>query len=390
MIAANPTELPLGDSPDLVLVPATPEERIKSIRLNSTAWKGRLDVETYIARENHLYQQRLVKDGLTCWLLVDRREPEGQRTILSSCETYKKKALLAHHGKVEDIATHGVGSVYCRPEHRGKGYAKRMMQELCTKLETWQMENEPRSRSLFSVLFSDIGKNFYAQFGWKPFPSSHISLPPISREEYDLSSRANLPKARTLVADDVRKCMCSDRVLQKERESLRAASEKTPIAHVAILPDFDHFVWHWAREEFYAEKLHDDQAPPLIKGAGEDKAKVYCAWNRNFGETPQDNTLFILRWVYDEPTTPEETEATAKAMAAILRRAQLEAHEWDMAKVDVWNPTPLLQKAVAMLDSPAELVHREKSSIASLRWTGAAQGLGEEVEWLWNEKYAWC
>src|SRR4051812_5837738 len=123
MIAAAVPDLPAGESPDLILVPATPAERIASIKLNSVAWKGPLDVETYIEREDHLMQQRLTRDGLTCWILVDRNEPVGGRTILSSCESYRKKALMAHDGQVEDVATHGVGSVYCRPEFRGKGYA---------------------------------------------------------------------------------------------------------------------------------------------------------------------------------------------------------------------------------------------------------------------------
>ncbi|KAI9930354.1 hypothetical protein ASPWEDRAFT_39207 [Aspergillus wentii DTO 134E9] len=395
MIAADLPDsiasLPQGDSPEIVLVPATPEERIKSLELNSIVWKGLLDIETYIARENHLHQQRLTRDGLTCWILVDRRQPVGDRTILSSCETYKKKALLAFNGKVEEVSTHGVGSVYCRPEFRGKGYAKRMVADLSMKLDTWQMEDEPRHRSLFTVLYSDIGKSFYAKYGWKPFLSSHISLPPISKEEYgrDIPG-ANLPKAKTLVANDVQASMCSDRILQKERELLRVASEKSPSAKVAISPNFDHFVWHWAREEFLAERMHPDREPPTIKGAGDDKSRVYCAWNRNFGETPQENTLYILRWVYDEPTTPEETEATSKAIAAVLRRAQLEAHEWNMAKVEFWNPTPLVQKAVHLLDPTTKLVHRENDSIASLKWTGDAQGFGKDVEWWWNEKYAWC
>lgn len=385
------TALPAGDSSDLVLVPATPEERIDSIKLNSVAFKGPLDMKTYIARENHLFQQRLTRDGLTCWILVDRKQPEGKRTILSSCETYKKSALLAYNGQLEDVSTHAVGSVYCRPEFRGQGYARRMTEELSRKLDTWQMEKERRGRSLFTVLWSDIGKKFYAQFGWKPYLSSHASLRPISREEYSQQvPGANLPTARALFAEDVRNCVCNDQVLEKERELLREASEKSSGAKIAITPDFDHYVWHWAREEFYADKLHSDRDPPVIKGAGEDKSKVYCVWNRNFGESPQENTLFILRWVYDEPTSPAESQATVEAMAAILRRAQLEAHEWNMATVEFWNPTPLLQKAVKMLDPRAEVVHREKSSIASLRWTGAEQGLGKDVEWVWNEKYAWC
>ncbi|OJJ66873.1 hypothetical protein ASPBRDRAFT_136811 [Aspergillus brasiliensis CBS 101740] len=396
MIAAdnsyfNGKELPQGDSPELVLVPATPRERIESIRLNSKAWQGRLDLESYIMRENHLYQQRLTKDGLTCWILVDRKEPEEHRTILSSCETYKKKAILAHDGTVEDVSTHGIGSVYCRPDFRGKGYAKRMMQELTKKIETWKMEAETRKCCLFTILFSDIGKDFYAQFGWQPFTSCHFALSPISEEIYaSANAQANFPKTRILAPEDVHDTICSEEVLQKERELLRAASQKSSVPRIAIAPNFEHFEWHWAREEFYAERMHPDRELPRAKGAGEDSAGVYCAWNRNFGETPEENTLYILRWVYDEPTSPEQGEKIIKAMAAVLRRAQLEAHRWNMATVEFWNPTPLLKKAVASLDPQAKIVHREKSSIACLRWTGAEHGLGANVEWHLNEKYAWC
>jgi GNAT superfamily N-acetyltransferase len=385
MIAKDTPSLPMGDSPDLILVPATPSERIASIRLNSIAWKGPLDIDTYIARENHLLQQRLTRDRLTCWILVDRTEPEGNRTILSSCESYKKKALLAHDGHVEDVGTHGVGSVYCRPEFRGKGYAKRMLEELSTKLDTWKMEKEARGRALFTILFSDIGKKFYAQFGWRPYLSSHLALPPAE----GVADGAGA-KTRDLYAHDVQSKMCSDVVLAKLRDQLQAASRKSTGAKVAIVPDFDHFVWHWAREEFFAQNMCSHRSPPVIKGAGNDDARVYCAWNRNFGEEPEDNVLYILRWVYDDPTTAEEEQKLVHAMADILKRAQQEAHDWNMHTVEFWNPTPLLQKAVALLDPDAQLVHREKSSISSLRWTGAEQGLGKDVEWFLNEKYTWC
>jgi len=383
MIAAEPPTLPAGESPDLILVPATASERIASIKLNSVAWKGPLDVETYIARENHLMQQKLTRDGLTCWILVDRNEPEDNRTILSSCESYRKIALLAHDGKTEKVSTHCVGSVYCRPDFRGKGYAKRMLEELSTKLETWEMEKEPRRSSIFTVLFSDIGKKFYAQFGWRPFSSSHMSL-------LASANGVDKPVTKDLFAEDVQKSLCSEEVLAKLHDQMLVASQKSTGAKIVILPNFDHYLWHWAREEFYAENLFPERSPPVVKGAGDDKAGVYCAWNRNFGALPEDNVLYILRWVYDEPTSPAEEQTTVQAMAAILRRAQQEAHEWNMSKVEFWNPTPLLQKAVALVDPKSELVHREKESISSLRWTGEKQGLGKDVEWWLNEKYTWC
>ncbi|KAL5048161.1 hypothetical protein BDW71DRAFT_25959 [Aspergillus fruticulosus] len=386
MIAAYAdTELPHGDSPQLTLVQATPKERIESIKLNSTEWKGPLDVDSYLAREDTLLQQRLTKEALICWVLVDCREPENARTILSSCETYKKTAIVARGGRVEEASAQGVGSVYCRPEFRGKGYAKRMLEELSKKMDAWQPEGVHSERPLFSILFSDIGKRFYAQFGWKPHPSSHFALAPISKEEYSVPSTT--PKVRVLRADDVQRCMCSASILEKEREILRAVSLRSSGPKVAIIPDFDHYLWHWAREEFYSQKLFPGSVIPKAKGAGDDAAKVYCAWNRTFGNTAEENTLYILRWVYNEPTSAEEAETTVKAMAAILRRAQLEAYEWNMARVTFWNPSPLLQRAVALLDPTAEIVHREKDSIAALRWSGNTE---ENVEWLLNEKYAWC
>ncbi|KAJ5610956.1 hypothetical protein N7510_007675 [Penicillium lagena] len=389
MIAADVTALPPGDSPDLILVPATPEERIASLKLNSVAWAGPLDLDTYIAREDHLFSQRLTRDGLTCWILVDRTQPEGQRTILSSCESYRKKALLAYDGQVEDVATHGIGSVYCRPEFRGKGYAKRMLEELSRQLDTWKMEKEPRKRALFTILFSDIGKNFYAQFGWRAYMSSHMALKPIA----DGSHTNGVPggaQTRDLFAEDVHTYICNDKVLTKLRDQMRVESQKKPGAKIAIMPDFDHFVWHWAREEFFSEAMLPNHAPPVIKGACDDQARVYCAWNRVFGDDPSANVLYILRWVYDDPTSPKEEEVIVHAMAAILRRAQREAREWNLRSVEFWNPTPLLQKAAALLDPDVQLVHREKSSISSLRWTGAEQGLGKDVEWMLNEKYTWC
>ncbi|ODM19585.1 hypothetical protein SI65_04570 [Aspergillus cristatus] len=389
----NTTPLPPGDSPSLILAPATPTERITVLKLNSAVWKGPLEVSAYIAREDHLKQQQLTGDRLTCWILVDRAQEPDHRTIFASCESFKKGAVVAYGGKVEETATHGVGSVYCRPEFRGMGYAKRMMEELAIELETWQIDKvkDGREKALFTVLWSDIGKEFYKQFGWEPFDSAHVELVPIDEREFKRElPGVDLPWTRDLTAEEINGAMCSEEVMKKEREFLRAASLKSPGAKVAVNPDFEHFTWHWAREEFYAERLCPEKAAPVIKGVGHDGAGVYCAWNRNFGETPEENTLFILRWVYDEPTTPAQTEATIEAMAAILRRAQREAHEWGMAKVEFWNPAPLMQKAVSLLDPTAEIIHREKSSIASLRWIGGEQGLGDDVEWFWNEKYAWC
>ena len=393
--------LPASDSPDLELVPATPSERIETLKLNISAFGGRLDIQSYIERENHLHQQQLNRNGLITWILVNRNEAENDRTILSSCETYPKRALVAHDGRVETAQAQAVGSVFCPLMFRRKGYAGRMIAELSGKVETWQTQqavsnyNVGRSHCLFSVLYSDIGKSYYARFGWVPFPSSHISLPPLASKSHESTQQQddNPSVVRLLSANDVRESMCNEHVAEKERNALQKDSEKSPKkAIVAIVPDFDHYEWHWAREEFYAQRLGRF---PSIKGAGVDQEHadhgVYCTWNRSFGDTPEHNTLFILHWVYNEPISPSDEKSTINAISAILQRARREAHEWNMSTVELWNPSPLIRKAAALIDPiAAQLVHREESSICSLKWHGFDEGLGNDVEWRWNEKYAWC
>ena len=166
--------LPDKDSQDIYLVQATPEESTAQTIANSSEWKGALPtVDAYIRREEHLANQGLTKDGgLTIWMLV--YQPEGhERKVLCGCETIKKKALVGRNGKVEEVIVHGVGSVFTPPANRGKAYAQRMMSELSQRLKSWQVNNG--KKALCSVLFSDIGKQFYAKVGWRPFPSATLS-----------------------------------------------------------------------------------------------------------------------------------------------------------------------------------------------------------------------
>ncbi|OJD19474.1 hypothetical protein AJ78_00542 [Emergomyces pasteurianus Ep9510] len=391
-MGSSDCSMPPSDSADLTLVVPTPAERIQCLSANSLEWKGVLDSEQYIARENHLMNQDMTRDGaMTCWILVDRHLTPDNRPILSSCESFSKRAWLAHDGKVERITAHGVGSVFSKPEFRRRGYAGRMIAELAKKLDTWQQEDSVRKRGVFSVLYSDIGKKFYSERGWKAFPSSHISLPPISKDkvQQDIAG-VNLGMAGDMQADDVKRLMCSDAVLEKYQEVLLQASQSSKKAQVAFVPDYATLSWHWAREEFYSKILVPDKDVPKLKGACVENRKVFISWNRSFGKTAAENVLYVLRVLYEEPESPAEEKAVVEALAATLYRAQLEAHEWGMTRVDIWSPTPVIEQAVKMLCPTAEVELREQTCICSLKWNGKQLGLGEDVDWCWNERFAWC
>jgi len=392
-------ELPSQDSPDLHLVVATPEELVAQHHSNSTEWRGALSLEAYLRREEHLLKQDLTKDGgLTPWMLVFQPQGPNERKVLCGCESLKKKALLARDGRVDDVVAHGVASVFCPPEHRGRGYAGRMMSELGKKLRSWQVEDG--KSSAFSVLYSDIGKEFYAARGWQVFPSAHVSLSAVSSGGTDLKS------VRTLQSHDLPDlCAVDEKVL---RSRLGALENRTKSA-VALLPDNTTLTWHHAREDFIATALNDGTYPAFMqsgRGALVDieggSGRVWCYWIRVWTNPREKalDTLHILRLVveddgYDDiaPASEERTKEMAespvvKAIAAVLSKAREAAYLSGMDEVQIWNPTSATLAAAQRLERSSTIVHRESESITSLQWYG--EGSWKDVEWVCNEKYGWC
>lgn len=154
--------LPPSDSPTLSLLHPTKEEQASIWKLNGEVWRGSLSPEAYARRELHLSNQELTRNGgITSWVLVDASKPNPTlstpRIILASCESYRKRALVAKSGgNLQEVISHGIGSVFTNPKHRGRGYGARMMKELGIKLDQWQQKEGVKAT--FTVLYSDIGK----------------------------------------------------------------------------------------------------------------------------------------------------------------------------------------------------------------------------------------
>ncbi|KAF2813304.1 uncharacterized protein BDZ99DRAFT_438365 [Mytilinidion resinicola] len=399
MVSA-PTNLPAGNCPTLGLVHPTAEEKLAQFKANGVEWRGALSLETYLRREEVLANQNQTKNGgITYWALVDTAAEK--RVVLCGCETYRKKALVARNGKVEETISHGIGSVFCPPAMRGNRYAQRMMQEVGKALRTWQTGDK---ESLFSVLYSDIGKSFYSRLGWEPFNSAHISVPARTAKELPTDG---LPTTRPLYEKDLAElCRIDEAIIRKTLES---RSSNSKIA-VALVPDINTIQWHHAREDFVGNELHGKS--PEIKGAivgTEEGKRIWTIWTRmwynNDPTASENNTLHILRLVIEEqgelslesqgahnPTNgSNSTPKHAAAVAALLLMAQEEARKWNMAELEAWNPSPAMVFAAQMLDPDAEVVNRDKESIASLKWNLPHEHpVADSIDWIGNEKYGWC
>lgn len=154
--------------------------------------------------------------------------------------------------------------------------------------------------------------------------------------------------------------------------------------------------WHHAREEFVGQQLH--HKAPKIRGAivGEAGHRVWMyfarVWYNGNPEESKGNTLYILRLVFEDGSSGSEAGAKHEAaIASLLLFAQREAQEWNLEEVEIWNSSPTTLSAAQKLHPSAAVVHREKESIASLKWYGPHQGPVEEsIEWIEREKYVWC
>ncbi|KAL9607740.1 MAG: hypothetical protein Q9167_007370 [Letrouitia subvulpina] len=393
-------DLPDSSSSCLALVEATRAEKLITQKLNATAWRGPLDEQAYIRREQHLWAQDLTRNGrITFWILIDASSPplNGIRMILANCESIRKRALISKgDGMVEEVVTHGIGSVYCDPRFRGRGYASRMMIELSKKLDTWGQKDG--NTVDFTVLWSDIGKDFYARLGWECFPSTHVSLRPIKEEAEDNS----LPRVSLLHSRDLAELCQQDEALL--RASMTKNEKELSCLLIALVPDVETMQWHHAREEFLAKELL--QRSPDVKGAltkCKNGSRVWSIWTRTFGHDKAGNILNILRIVVENEalfgrqsvdasnlSMVESNQDTVFAIASVLQAAQLEAVRWNMAAVNFWNPSPLSVLAAKVIEPAVTITIRDEDSISSLSRHGNKLQRDETIEWVMNEKYGWC
>ncbi|KAI3538724.1 hypothetical protein CABS01_13312 [Colletotrichum abscissum] len=388
-------------SPDLHLDHPTPEECIQIWTITADEWKDSLTQPLYMLESAYLTTVPLARDGgMATWVLVDKTSPPNERSIFCSCETFRKRCLVSDSmGNTTERIVHGVASVFCPERFRGRGFAARHMKELAMVLRGWQSEN---GRIIGSVLYSDIGKEFYTKMGWTPNPiNGHLVLPPAKMEKPATS--------RPIFESDLESLCLRDRAMIQNDMATPSPSRK----RVVILPDLNHMLWHIRKEDFATKQIFSKKA--VIKGVitGVAGKQVWATWVRRYYRHPDPhsiesaddkNVLYILRLVVEGDETankPREANITismkdyaeqAAALKAVMQAAQAEAADWRLDQVQLWDPSPMVKSLLDQSDLDAVYVERQSHSIASLLWFEDGEDLGAEDAPILinNEHYAWC
>ncbi|KAI1736786.1 hypothetical protein F4680DRAFT_249642 [Xylaria scruposa] len=283
-------------------------------------------------------------------------------------------------------------------------------------------------KAVCSALWSDIGKKFYASKGWPVYPSGHVEFhSSCTTSQLGMSSlleKAQQPHNTSLTLTPVNTSnlaqLCREDEAQLRADLVRHARENDRTAF-AFAPEYEVFRWHWAREEFIASRVFPDRSASKVRGMiatvssaqhngsattedgrtkdeekeeKEAKTRMWAIWTRNYGadgaSSPEKNTLYILRLVIDNSSTPSSPDRKALQLAfdAIMQSALDAARPWSCGTVHLWNPTPVVRELIAGSAIAHKFVDREVDSIPSMMWYGAEED--EPVDWIANEKYCWC
>jgi len=368
---------------DLIITAPTDDERVQTWAGTHQLWGAALTLEDYLERERRQLDIPLARNGgLTNWILTEAASPAGApRPILSSCETLKKRVLVkGKDGKVTEGTAHGVASVFTQSEHRGKGYASTMMSQLSETLADKEKTSE--GSAICSVLWSDIGKKFYARSGWQPFDSNHVEFSALQTPATIPENIETLDSLETLAP-----------LVEADEAILRARFESAtqgPKIQVALLPSLDQIHWHLLRERFVSQSLFPERTVSPSHGAiytsPTTGKRVWSLWTRSYSgkiDQPEKNTLYLLRLVVEDGIVDAELKTALQGITDIARSL---AGQWACGKVEMWNPDEKTKAAAQALGG--KYISREEGSLPALNWFG--KGPAEDVEWIWSEKYAWC
>lgn len=390
--------LPDSQSSDLCLSHPTALECNTIWNNSSASWKDSLTVPLYLKESLFLTTVPLANDGgMTTWVLVDKNLPPDQRTILCSCESFRKRSFTStSNGKVCEAIVHGIASVFCPPELRARGYAARMMRELAKVLHGWQAEH---ARCVGSILYSDIGKTYYSKLGWHPnLTNFHVVFQPSRKSDQSLA------EAHAVATDSLAELCIRDEAMI--RQAMAAPAEGINL-RMTIVPDLDHMLWHIRKEEFACDLLFGKVPRAIGAIAGPPGSQVWVIWTHRYYEHPDakspDNTLYILRLVIenhsiernfssdaDEKVLSAKHDEQTGYLKAVIQAAQAEAAEWRLDQVKLWDPIPAVQEMIAESGIDHSVVQREEDSIASGLWYDENGEASVAPLWINNEHFAWC
>ncbi|KAG7856974.1 hypothetical protein KL939_003759 [Ogataea angusta] len=340
-------------------------ERVKDLRVlryvlshNHSAWGGQLDVEEYIERERLNYTHRFcdlwrsepVVNGTYYWVFRDTALPsENFEDIVCACEFVVRDSYYFDKS-LHQCKCAAIGSVYTLEQHRKKGYATEMMEQLVEK-----MKELFRGEYDFSFLYSEVGE-YYSRFG---FRSHHVPVALLetgknTEIEYSYVTEENLPK-----------------FIDQYDAKVRKMVQATPTS-VAVKPSVQNIEWFQNRS-IHLAKLQKREFDGNRFGIHIGSA--FALWYYEFGD--DQVTLIML-----DAETPDQTRKLLECCMAECCAVK---------KIKIWHDELVYhagEKDEAALGLVTELggsVGHTNESLSALSMLHSSS----QPAWVANGKWAW-
>lgn len=250
--------------PDLDVHPASDAERVAAFENVHDVWGRGLSLEEHVARRTASVQHQRAE-----WFVgtLDDR-------VVTSLGAYPYR--FNHRGRILDGVA--VGAVHTRAEYRGRGFAPQLIRAV--------EEYHAKRGVAISLLYTDVGVDYYARMGYRPCPSwkGRVEVTRKSAETGAAPDRDVHAQFRPVIfnGDD------RSRTITELAKLHEAVHQRLPL-YITRSPDH----WDWLirrspNDEFYTMHAPDGAATGYVRFAFEDE----CAAIVDCGAIdPEDGSL---------------------------------------------------------------------------------------------------
>ncbi|KAI0711178.1 hypothetical protein C8T65DRAFT_739572 [Cerioporus squamosus] len=405
------TELTLAD---LSLFPATSHQTRESRCRHAVEWSRGRPLDEYLHRDEVMDADQHAANGkLITWVLAPRNDP-ATLNFLCSCETYRRAALVARpkpsaegdvaQPQVEEVTAYGVASVYTPPKHRKKGYARHMMRLLhwvlaprsalpSTFPPDWgtapdieMLKSLGVANAQFSVLYSDVGRDFYRSCGTDPTSRDGWVVSGAKETFWNLDASdsdvvaAKKPGVRVvrLSESDVAALYEHDARWVKEDLVRYARPGRTQFTFlpdkgvglfvVRRTMDFTPDLQPVLPSEQWGAAILPDGAQTLTDALAQPSPLSFVTWTLDLKTSPR--TLVVSRLRADEDTLPVSLDELLAA-----------GRDEKVEKMEFWYMRPELR---ALAESKGWQTAEREEHLSAVKWYGNERD--DELEWVYNEK----
>lgn len=343
---------------------------------SSDTWKGRLSVEEYVQKQYHTTNSALASQdpkkftGLFVFVFKNLDLPDTDKfsQIVSSCETMNRMAYIVKDGEIKELVAPCIGSVYCIPDHRKRGYTAKMIDALNRYWEE-RLPNES-----FMFLYSEIGE-YYSRVGYKSFevPVHKIKFkdnfqPTESKEPNQFLRYEQYGDLISKFGENLRE------------DLLKQSQNETKVIYSAS-PYLSQFTWFHIRDIYDASKIRKDVENPMGNNFGamldEDN---YVIWNHEWNGHG-------LAFVKLQVTSLEN-------LKTLFQISAKECKEFQLEELYFWNttiPEPFRAKFREYLQNLGESSTEfdlENGSVSAIR--PLDEKIRDDVDYIWEQNEKWC